>query len=432
MTAQAVFCFPRSILADSAPLRYTMNMFDPFFALFDNPVFHVIGLVFGLISWTAFIWAPILLVWLAAMLWLEYRQLLYIRKNFEFIMLEVRVPRIVDKTPVAMELVLHAFQQGSKGNWYDRWWGGQVKPWFSLEMVSLEGAVKFFIRTPSKFKKTIETHIYAQYPDIEVHEVKDYVSLAPYLHEKGEWSMNGCTYTLTKPDPYPIKTYVDYKLDSTQTKEEQKSDPISNIIEFLGSIGRHQYVWLQILIQTNNERYSTAGTWFGKHDWKQEGKNLVKEIQDKYAGDGAGKMSKRESEAMAAIERSISKPGFDCGIRGIYIGKKEHYDGSNVGALRGIFQAFSSHDLNGFKANGTGFDYPWQDYKDWRVNKQKHKLYDGYVRRSYFAGPYRKKPFVLNTEELATIFHFPGGVAETPTFTRIESRKGEPPANLPI
>jgi hypothetical protein len=239
-------------------------------------------------------------------------------------------------------------------------------------------------------------------------------------------------YTLTNKDYHTAIKCPKNDIEDDQTKEEQKSDPISNIIEFLGSVGRHQYVWLQILIQTNNERYSTAGTWFGKHDWKQEGKNLVKEIQDKYAGDGAGKMSKRESEAMAAIERSISKPGFDCGIRGIYIAKKEHYDGSNVGALRGIFQAFSSHDLNGFKANGTGFDYPWQDYKDWRVNKQKHKLYDGYVRRSYFAGPYKKKPFVLNTEELATIFHFPGGVAETPTFTRIESRKGEPPANLPI
>jgi hypothetical protein len=46
--------------------------------------------------------------------------------------------------------------------------------------------------------------------------------------------------------------------------------------------------------------------------------------------------------------------------------------------------------------------------------------------------PYQRTPFVLNTEELATIYHFPGRVAETPTFGRIEAKKGEPPSNLPI
>ena len=51
------------------------------------------------------------------------------------------------------------------------------------EIVSVDGNVKFFIRTPAKFKKIIESHIYAQYPDIEVSEVSDYISLAPYVHE---------------------------------------------------------------------------------------------------------------------------------------------------------------------------------------------------------------------------------------------------------
>ncbi len=124
-------------------------MFDQFQSILNSPVFRIFEIIYAVLSYTAFIWAPILLVIIAARYWLEYRQMEYIRKNFEFIMLEVRVPRIVDKTPLAMELVMHAFQQGSKGTWYDRWWKGQVKPWFSLEMVSLEGSVKFFIRTPS-------------------------------------------------------------------------------------------------------------------------------------------------------------------------------------------------------------------------------------------------------------------------------------------
>ena len=59
-------------------------------------------------------------------------------------------------------------------------------------------------------------------------------------------------------------------------------------------------------------------------------------------------------------------------------------------------------------------------------------MFESYRLRSYFHPPHKRKHFVLNAEELATIYHFPGGVAQTPTFGRIESRKAEPPMNLPV
>ncbi len=408
-------------------------MFEPISVFFDKPIFYLLGNAYNLFAALAFIWGPALAIWFAQKLWLEYVRIDFIRKSYEFVLLEIKLPRVIDKTPVAMELVLQSLYQGSSGNWYERWWLGKVKPWFSLEIISIEGDVKFLVRTPSKFKKLIESHIYAQYPTIEVVEVQDYISMAPYIHEKNEWSLWGCEFALTKPDPYPIKTYVDYKLDSAMVKEEQKSDPITSMIEFLGNIGRGQQIWMQILVQANGERYSTPGTWFGKHDWKGEGKRLIKEMQEKYSGEDAPKASKGEMEAIAAIERSLSKIGFDCGIRTIYIAQKEHFDPSTIAGITGVFRQYSSPTLNGFKpTNTTGFDYPWQDYNDIRLNKKKKKIFDAYVRRSYFYAPYKSKPFVLNSEELATIYHFPGGVAETPTFSRIESRKGEPPSNLPI
>ena len=45
---------------------------------------------------------------------------------------------------------------------------------------------------------------------------------------------------------------------------------------------------------------------------------------------------------------------------------------------------------------------------------------------------FNPKPIVMTTEELATIFHFPGQVATTPTISRSSSKKAEPPPNLPI
>jgi hypothetical protein len=55
-----------------------------------------------------------------------------------------------------------------------------------------------------------------------------------------------------------------------------------------------------------------------------------------------------------------------------------------------------------------------------------------YVDRGYFYPPYYGKYYVLTAEELATIYHFPGRVSTTPTFKRIESKKSEPPVNLPL
>lgn len=400
--------------------------------IINSPAFHVFALIYDVVSFTAFIWGPILLIWLAQHLWLEYRQLQYIHHHFDFVMLQIKMPRVIEKTPLAMELVLLPLHHVKTGNWWERWWDGYVKPWFSLEMVSIEGEVKFFIRTPSKFKKLIEATIYAQYPDIEVEEVPDYISLAPYNQQKDEWNMWGCHFALTKPDPYPIKTYVDFGLDSTMTKEEFKSDPLTSLIEFLGSLGRGQQMWFQILVKSTDERFHTPGKWFKRHDWKDEAKVIIKKMQDKQGEFGFFKASKREGEIVHAIERSLSKPGFDCGFRAVYIAKKEFFDSSAIGGMLGAYRPFSTQDLNGFKPQNIGVDYPWEDFRDMRLNYQKRKLYDAYVRRSWFYAPYKKRPFVLNSEELATIFHFPGGVAETPTLSRIESRKGEPPPNLPI
>ncbi len=45
---------------------------------------------------------------------------------------------------------------------------------------------------------------------------------------------------------------------------------------------------------------------------------------------------------------------------------------------------------------------------------------------------FNSKTFVLNVEELATMWHFPGQILKVPTLERIESKEASPPTNLPI
>lgn len=408
-------------------------MLDILFSSFGD-IFSSVFAILAFLQKTAFVWLPIVLVFTFISVWLRAVRTEWIA-NINWVTLEIKVPREIRKTPKAMEVALNAFYQSAEGKWPDRWLKGRLKNWFSLEVVSLEGDVKFFIRTPQVFKDVIEAQIYAQYPTIEIHEVPDYTKYVNYTGKDSEWQVWGTEFVLTKEDAYPIKTYVDYGIDKEGIKEEEKVDPMTGTIEFLGSLGKGEQVWLQILLQPASKRFAKPGSWFGGQDWKAQGEALAEKIIEKSKKRGGGNfavMTKMEENQIAAIERNIAKLGFDCGIRGLYIFTGDGFRVSVIQGLLGVLRQYNSNELNGFKPNNvTGFNYPWQDYKDIRVTKLKKKLFDAYKRRSYFYIPYRRKPFTLNTEEVATIYHFPGGVAETPTFGRIESKKGEPPAHLP-
>lgn len=384
-------------------------------------------------------WAPFVLGYFFWKTWMDYVQGVYLSK-IKWVMLEIKLPKETYKSPLAMEIVLNALYQAGAGTWFDKVWKGRLKDWFSLEMVSFEGNIKFFIRTPAVYKNVIEAQLYGQYPDVEIHEVPDYARYVDYRGEEGDWVLIGAEYGLSKEDPYPIKTYIDYGLDK-DPKEEFKIDPLTSVIEYLGSAGKGEQVWIQIMVQAASKRYHKSDGSAG--DWKDEGKEIIDKItkRNEKTPEGAPSfkmmmMTDGDREVIKAIERSMGKLGFDCGIRALYLVRKDQqFNPSNIKALGGLFRAFSSNNLNGFKMveNAIGFDYPWQDYKNIRINKKRKEFFELYKQRSWFYSHDRHmKPFVLTTEELATIYHFPGGVAQTPTFGRITSRKSEAPVNLPI
>lgn len=376
----------------------------------------------------------------------------YVRSDFIYqqktTLLEIKLPKETIKSPHAMELFLSALHQtAGEGTWYDRFWLGKTRHWFSLEMTSIEGQVHFYIWTRTAQKSFTQSSLYAQFPGIEVYEVDDYAK-SIHFDPKGLkiWT---AVFELTKPDPYPIKTYVDYGLDK-DPKEEYKVDPMAPLIEYLGSVGYNQQTWIQIIIRAHKKEARKPGAFWKAYDpLAEDAKKIVNEIlmrdpKTKVAGmkdekTGFTKLptiSEGEQEIVKAIERAMTKYQFDVGIRALYIAKKEFFDPTNIGGICGSFKQFGSENLNGIKPNtkkhSFKFSYPWQDYKDMRHNKVRKLALEAYKRRQFFYEPYVEKPFILNTEELATIFHFPGQVAAAPTLYRVPSKKGQAPANLPI
>ena len=137
----------------------------------------------------------------------------------------------------------------------------------------------------------------------------------------------------------------------------------------------------------------------------------------------------------AAIERNMKKPIYECGIRVVYVAKKEKFKGINGAFLFRVFDAVWGpyNKIGGIPGRGLiGFDYPWEDPLGFRKPRMKELLYFHSKHRAFFYVPYDQKPEFLSTEELATIWHLPSSQIKTPGLDRVTSRIAEAPANLPI
>lgn len=383
-----------------------------------------------------------LIIWQLYLYYIRYR---FVQK-MDWVLLEIKLPKEIAKSPVGMEVIFSTLHQTGGGSLIDKFIKGKVRSWFSLEICSFGGNVKFFVRVEKKFRNMFEAATYAQYPEVEIHEVEDYVNNIPYGVPNSPWDMWGATLKLTKPDPYPIKTYIDYGLDRKEKDPLVNVDPLTPIIEFLGSIKPNEQVWMQIpFMAARDLRQKPGGKWYEKEGWKKEGEALVDGIMkrnsktkgpDQLSPTGfpiLPSISKGEQDIIEAIERSIAKLGFEAGIRTLYFAPEGEINNNYKAAILGTIKQFNSQNLNGFdRQMDTSFDYPWQDFFGIRLAKMKSQLFNAYRLRSLFWMPYPDKTFVLNTEELATIFHFPGGVSPTPTLQRIMSKSSEPPPNLPV
>lgn len=383
------------------------------------------------------LWLPIILSLVFWKVWVRYVRYHYFTA-MKTSLIEIKIPREIAKSPLAMEIVLAALAQyRGESTIIKRYWNGSVRPWFSLEIISIGGDIRFLMWCDTKDRNNIEAQIYAQYPEVEVRDVEDYTKNVKLDLEK--MNLYASNFQLANDDPYPIKTYVDFGLDKNP-KEEHRIDPLTSILELLGSIKKGEQVWLQYVI-TVHKSEKRGGFLSKKSDWKDDAKKIIKEIQDSAMIESPTPggfpryrfLSQAEQEKIAAIERNISKYAYDIGIRAIYTAPKDIYNVGMDGMLKGLFQAYNTQSLNRIEfIMETDFPkYPWDDFMSIRQNRQKYKHLDAYKRRMFFYDPYYSETSVISTEALASLYHFPSSVAATPGLVRIPSKKADAPSNLP-
>lgn len=399
-------------------------------------------------------WVFLAFFFLARSLWLAYVQE-YFKLAIPWTMFELRIPREILRNPRAMEQIFMTIHgvRNSPSSIKEKWWQGEITMWFSCEIVSFGGELHLYMRVPEKHRDIIESGFYAQYPDVELVEVKeDYIDRLPStikdLFTKG-YDFFGNELKLEKNDAYPIRTYMDFQ----ETEEEYQLDPIGVLLETLSKCNPQEHLWIQIIIQPVDD------------SWRKAGEEVIKEIKEKVGRrqlkTQLGEFviidrSPGELEVLKAVDRNIAKPGFSTIIRYLYIGPKETLDeGYGRRGVSSAFNQYASAATNKFVHNTKAwtrisFWYPphifpglrrrarkARIYKDYRNRKiQDETLVGKFARFKFFDWGFaarKKGKMVLNVEELATIFHPPMAVVLTgPLIKRVEARRVGPPAGLPI
>jgi len=234
---------------------------------------------------------------------------------------------------------------------------------------------------------------------------------------------------------------------------------MSAILEMMAKIGPNEQLWFQIVARPTND------------DWKEEATKMVKKligVKEKGKKEGLDAhldstldklystfgfmfplhkpekeedknqfpsnilyMSKGEVETANSIEIKAGKPGYKTKMRLIYLGQGDDFSKPRgvspfVGALRQF-----SLNLNGFrpvKKLTTKVDF---DFTGKKVYKRQRKILNWYKFRS-LTGGVKEDGYLLNTEELASLYHFPTIEVFTTAVKSSQSRKVAAPMSVPF
>lgn len=403
---------------------------------------------------TWWLWLPLVLLFIARGLWLEFVNTKYVDK-VPWVFLEIRSPREIIKSAKTMEQIfanMHSLRN-NWSNWYEKYVDGEIALWFSMEMVAAGGGLRFFVRTPGRYVKAVDAFFHSQYPDVEIFQVEDYTKSFPEtfggLREKG-YNLWGTELRLVKEDAYPIRTYVEFE---SQT-EEQNLDPIASLVELAGKCQSGEQIWIQVLIRSAGDEWQKAGLKLVKRI-KEESQIPVTTVEGATFHMSTPK-TPGEIETLKAVEKNISKPGFYTLIRYVYFAPKEVYNRSiPQKAMLGVFSQYGSTSLNTFNHNYgiwtmIEWHFPPFVFPKSRLRARKSRVYRKFRERDmpeqnegllskimtfelFNWASFKLKTFVLNAEELATIYHLPTiEVTTAPVMKKVESRRIGPPQGLDI
>ena len=259
----------------------------------------------------------------------------------------------------------------------------------SFEYISHEWQIFFYVIIPKNYKYLIEKQINWFYTDAIIEETTE-VNIF-----KNRKYIEATYLNTTKEFYFPIKTY-----------NKLESDPINNITNAFSKLEEDESAVIQILLKPvqddwQNECSKASSklmkgkkTWFTLNPlklllWFFE--VIFTSNDDEKSNNNEDNTSALTQERSKTLDEKWDKTGFETIIRVIATWNDKHMVETELKNITSAFTQFSYPDFNKFSNT---------------IYHNKKSLIKNYIFR-YFKKPIYLKKMILNTEELASIFHFP-------------------------
>lgn len=377
------------------------------------------------------------------------------RKTRKYILLAIDIPKDNEQTPKAVENIFsHLAAIQTSPNFYEKWWTGELPDSFSFEIVSLGGYIQFIIHLEETHRDLVEAAIYAQYPNAEITEIEDYTKDWNIKFPNDKYDLFGTELKLANKEVYPLITYKEFE----DTLIGELKDPMASMLEALTRIGPGEQIWIQLILTPAPNDWGdrakpvidkiigaksgggSKGIFAPLAGWVSEFDKQITGSPEGSSDSGAKKdepnkmqyLTAGEKDTVSAIEHKISKIGFYTRIRYIYLAEKDKFvKARGDKGVFGAFKQFNDLGLNSFKSDSKIKTGGMIFLKKQRVASRQRRILYRYKHRGDFLD-LDNYGFILNTEELASIWHFPILTVKAPLVKKTEAKRSEPPMSLPV
>ncbi len=307
--------------------------------------------------------------------------------------LQVRLPA---DNEIEIKSAEHMFSNlmGFRKSFWKTMFSGQYR--ISFEIVAKSTGIGFYVVIPDDIAPLIEKQINAAYPLAEIDIVNP-----QEIWDRGEYTQVA-EIKLKGPSYYPIKVY-----------EDLKNDSLSSLTNTMSKLSDDEVIAVQFVIQPAPD------------SWRSVGQAFMNRVRQR-ASASEGK-SGMDTSFLEGVEKKISNAGFYTKIRVIALDKDKISAESSVQNLTSAFEQFTDVRFNKFyrKSGWFGFNEKIVDdfiyrrihIKDWTLPVVGLQLYSN--------------TSILNTVELATVFHFPNKNVGTPNILWLTARRSSAPTNVP-
>lgn len=289
------------------------------------------------------------------------------------------------------------------------------EPYLALEIANpaTSEEIFFYLAMPKKFRESVEKQIHSYFPHASLEKVSDYTIFSP------QSCTAAASLVLKKSHALPLFTYDRMDVDPL--------NEISNALSKLQTVAEGAVI--QLVLQG-------AGT-----GWRSHGRDIAhkmqqgKRLKDVHSSsvvreigmdtikilrsDGQAQLEKEhvqltpeEQELVKAIEAKTTRAAFNVNIRLLASAETQHRADEILAHMENAFAQFEHAEVNHFviqkrtKDKKIAFDYIFRNFDE-----------DG--------------AFVLDTKEIASIFHFPISTTETPKIKWLKAGAAPPPLNIP-